>query len=377
MKKTFTLTSIFCLLFELSIAQTTVTFNFTGTVQTFTVPPCADTITFDVQGAQGGSISNLSQPQLFAPGGLGGRAQGFLIVTPGQVLEINVGGKGTSDSSTLGCKAIPGGFNGGGIGQTGFNAYNYNAGGGGGASDIRLTPYTLADRLVVAGAGGGAGCSGCTGGALPGGSGGGLIGEDGSISGCFPLCQNGKGGTQSAGGVPGIWACAPNCTQADTGSFGIGGNGNDTAMCSGGVNCGSGGAGGGGWWGGGGGSNGPGGGGSSYSSGAAFNVLHTQGFRANNGIVTITYPSCVGINENQNQTSDIPVSPNPFNKTLNIYASGELKLFDAFGKLVLEKSITVENSNLDTGNLPDGVYYFQLKTKNGIANRKVVKCSVN
>ncbi len=58
-------------------------------------------------------------------------------VTPGQILNVYVGGQA--------------GYNGGGLGHA---AINRN---GGGASDVRVSPYALANRVIVAGAGGGGG----------------------------------------------------------------------------------------------------------------------------------------------------------------------------------------------------------------------------
>lgn len=376
MKKIFTLFAAFGLLPMFSFSQTTVTFNYTGAVQLFTVPPCVDSIVIDVRGAQGGNIDNLSQPPIHASGGYGGRVQGKLAVTPGQVLQIFAGGQGTSDNSTLGCLPTPGGFNGGGDGQTGNNAYNYNAGGGGGASDIRFAPYTLAERVAVAGGGGGAGCSGCDGAAYMGGNGGGLIAADGQDASCFPGCQNGKGGTPSAGGAAGIWACT-SCTAATAGALGDGGAGNDSTTCSGGVNCGSGGGGGGGWYGGGGGNNGPGGGGNSYTAVWVTDTVHTQGFTGGNGLVIITYIPCTGILSHQAQNPVLDAYPNPFNESLNITANGEIKLTDAYGKEVITTITITGDYTLNTAHLSQGVYFLQVKTTSGILNRKLEKHSSN
>src|SRR4051812_40151420 len=73
-------------------ASQTVTFNYTGGVQGFTVPICVSTITIETMGAQGGSSEDacgISQFDL--DGGLGGSATGVLAVTAGQVLNIYVG----------------------------------------------------------------------------------------------------------------------------------------------------------------------------------------------------------------------------------------------------------------------------------------------
>ena len=100
----------------------TITFNYTGAMQTWTVPPCVFTINVVVAGAKGGG----------ANGGNGARITANIAVTPGQILNIYCGGMGTSGNNS-------GGWNGGG---TGFasNPANaaYNSWGGGGASDIRI-----------------------------------------------------------------------------------------------------------------------------------------------------------------------------------------------------------------------------------------------
>ena len=85
--------------------------------------------------------------------GMGGFANGTLAVTPGQVLQLEIGNHCNYNGHyTQSC-----GYNEGG------NGNNYQ-GGGGGASDIRVSPYGLQNRVVVAGGGGGAGDDGANGG---------------------------------------------------------------------------------------------------------------------------------------------------------------------------------------------------------------------
>ncbi|HEY6162284.1 MAG TPA: T9SS type A sorting domain-containing protein [Bacteroidia bacterium] len=263
-----------------SFSQTTVTFNYTGSVQTFTVPSCVTSLTIDVRGGQGGTVTNATISPTSAPGGSGGRVQAVIPVTPGQVLQINVGGQGMSDGATLSCVTATGGFNGGGTGYGGYNSYNYNAGGGGGASDIRTSPYSLSDRIIVGGGGGGAGVTGCTGAAVGGGAGGGTSGGNGFGGACTSGADFGQGGTQVGGGAGGTYWGA-------TGSGALGSGGAGASCCS--VTCGSGGGGGGGYYGGGGGSDAGGGGGSNYAYGSATSVTHSQGFQTGNGQVIITY----------------------------------------------------------------------------------------
>ncbi len=259
MKKVYS--ALTSLIFVATLSAQTATFNFTGSVQTFTVPSCVTTINVDAYGASGGFNNSYA-------GGSGGRVQATIAVTPGEVLQIVVGEVGFD---TQGNHApVYGG--GGGV-------YSYSSGGtsgtGGGATDIRRAPYAAADRLVVAGGGGGGGYQ------QTGGHGGGLIGMDGIP---FPTWPNsgGKGGSQVAGGQQGI-ACCSCPTYTTAGSFDLGGNGAGDGA--------GGGGGGGGYYGGGGSCFAGGGGGSSYTEPSATSVTHTQGFQSGAGMVVISYVS--------------------------------------------------------------------------------------
>ena len=242
-----------------------VNYTYTGAMQTFTVPAGVTQLTIDVKGAQGGGNATVI-------GGLGGRVQSVLSVTPGQVYNIFVGGQGDPTGTA--------GYNGGGTGIGGTLATPGS--GGGGATDIRFGGITLANRILVAGGGGGATDNG---GFANGGAGGGLIGGNGSPGTNVWSCTGTvvpTGGSQSAGGLGGTsTSCAWN---GFNGSLGLGGNSYNNYRSSGG---------GGGYYGGGGAHNGmSGGGGSSYAIPTASFVAHTQGFQTGNGSVTITYPSC-------------------------------------------------------------------------------------
>jgi hypothetical protein len=159
-------------------AQVT-TFDYTGSPDTYTVPIGVTAIQIECYGAEGSTGLGAAG----GAGGLGGYASGELAVTPGEVLNIYVGGQD--------------GYNGGGDGGM------IGAGNGGGASDVRMDGVTLADRIIVAGGGGGGGSTGCnadwSGGV--GGAGGGLAGGDGEDS---PNGGGGFGGTSGSGGAEGI-----------------------------------------------------------------------------------------------------------------------------------------------------------------------------
>ncbi|MCW2835173.1 MAG: Glycine rich protein [Nocardioides sp.] len=119
--------------------------NIGGQADYFTVPSGTHTLRIEMASATGG--------------GGGGRTTADLAVTPGQVLQINVGGRGEDGgmaSDPLGHRAT-GGWNGGGAGGTdGFGCtINACGSGGNGAVDVRTGSYGLADRVLVAGGAGG------------------------------------------------------------------------------------------------------------------------------------------------------------------------------------------------------------------------------
>jgi Glycine rich protein/PKD-like domain/Secretion system C-terminal sorting domain len=263
MRKIFTFLFI-CAAYTIGLAQTSVTFNYTGAVQTFTVPACVTSITVDAMGAKAGNNGSFV-------GGNGGRVQATVPVTPGEVLQILVGQLGVSTSTSN-----PAVYNGGG------GVFSYVSGGtagtGGGATDIRRSPYSLNDRLVVSGGGGGGGYVNI------GGHGGGLVGQSGVPYSTFPN-SGGQGGTQSAGGAAGV-ACCSCPTYTTAGTLGQGGNGAGDGA--------GGGGGGGGYYGGGGSCFAGGGGGSSYTAPGVTGVTHTQGFNTGAGQVIITYSTSGG-----------------------------------------------------------------------------------
>jgi hypothetical protein len=239
--------------------ECTVTFGFSGQMETFLPPQNAKNLTFEVSGAQGGKS-----------GGGGGQVTGTITQIP-DVLYIFVGGAGGSGTSA------PGGFNGGGTAGSGSDM----EGSGGGASDIR-TGLDLSSRIVVAGGGGARGAGLGSGG----GSGGGLVALNGRTAQGF----GGTGGSQDSGGIGG--AANGSGSAGLDGSLGVGGTGGSSELYGGG-------GGGGGYFGGGGGGSdsdpcctdaGGGGGGSSYTDEALIsNVVHAQGIWPGSGQVILRY----------------------------------------------------------------------------------------
>jgi hypothetical protein len=252
------------------------------------VPDGVGSIAVSVSGAQGGAGSR----RTFSPsaaGGEGARVQATVPVTPGQTLAVLVGGAGVRGSGA-------GGFNGGGTGTNGEGDVAILSSGGGGASDLRVAPFGLGQRLVVAGGGGGGGGHGEGNG--PGSSGGpaggrggvsggsGMVGSD--LSGSVIGGQPGAGGA-GQGGAGGN-AGTPGGSAGEAGSLGQGGNAGSGSGIGG-----DGGGGGGGYVGGGGGFSGNGGGGGGGGGGSSFveplaqSESVTSGVQSGNGLIAISY----------------------------------------------------------------------------------------
>lgn len=239
-------------------------FDYTGALQTYTVPDGVTSVQVDCVGATGAKPTGKYFGNKYAAG-KGGRVKTEMSVTPGETLFIWVG-KEPSD----------------------IKVAEYNA------SDIRTSSADITSeeglnsRLVVAGAGGNGAENNWSG--WDAGQGGGLIG--GSTVDSYGLAT---GGTQTEGGKCTNYASAYGSQSGSNGTFGMGGNGSQYASAIGG-------AGGAGWYGGAGGnaflasnitgvSDSRGGaGGSSYTDPElCTEVKHTQGFNDGNGYVKISY----------------------------------------------------------------------------------------
>jgi hypothetical protein len=276
----------------------TVSFTTPGPTQ-FEVPADVCSLSITVNGGQGGNARG-------RVGGAGAQIQGTLAVTPGEILGISVAGAGGTPDEA-GSDPQPGGvggIGGGGPGGTGaiprgdppVGSNAAPGGGGGGASDVRqaaggsgcvpcATPVppdspgnTLADRVIVAGGGGGSGF-GASGNLVYGGAGGGTSGgtpngdgapsfSPGGVQGGVAGANGGAGGT--GGDNPGT-AGAPN----------LGGTGGAATSDAGVDENAAGGGGGGGVAGGGGGSSGDyaagGGGGASFIAAQVTGAVNSPG----------------------------------------------------------------------------------------------------
>jgi hypothetical protein len=76
--------------------------------------------------------------------------------------------------------------------------------------------------------------------------------------------------------------------------------------------------------------------------------------------------SAVGIKENQNtEKANFSLSPNPVLDQLKVHLNSGLvnstyTLLDPSGKMVMEGKLNSENSNIEMGTLPAGIYFFSL-----------------
>jgi hypothetical protein len=244
------------------------TFNYTGAVQNFTVPPCVTSVTIVTKGAQGGAVTGYSP---FPQGGLGATMQGDFAVTPASVLTVVVGGRGNPDPSSSG--------GGGGSGVNDGNTALIVAGGGAGV-DFQ-DPNFAGQHAVTANSGvtgNGSGGAGGTGGG---------DGGDNIYSGSH-ISRGGRGWNAGASGSTGLNGVSASTTTTN-GTWGLGGGGGSVGY--GWCNCGGGG---GGYSGGGSGQiNQTGGGGGSYNIGT--NQVNTPGNNTGNGMVIITYTPGAGI----------------------------------------------------------------------------------
>jgi glycine rich protein len=271
-----------------------VTFNYTGSPQTYTVPANTTKLAVQASGGAGGD-EVWSYPdggsKVIGHGGLGAQVNSTINVTPGEQLTVDVGQQGqqpqyqwpsfnnSSSNIPLWMSQGLGGW-GGGSGGNGGTAQEASGGGSGGGGSSEIADGTT--PLLVAGGGGGAGSwSFDPTGMFPwgvGGSGGnaGQTAANGANGKGYSVAKHwyGHGGTGagqsgmdgSAGGNPG---------SHDMGNDAGGGGG------GGGYNGGDGG-------GHGGGGSGGGGAGSSYVAPGATGTLITTASAEGDGTVTIT-----------------------------------------------------------------------------------------
>ena len=216
---------------SLTVLNQSITFSYTGGVQTFT-PAVSGTYKLEVYGAQGGN--SLKNGSSTGSGGQGGISSGEIYLEAGQTIYICVGGAGATGVKNGTAK---GGYNGGGSGSS-DGSDDEASGGGGGCTHIAYVTGTLAEIgasnksqvLIVAGGGGGKSYT-----YTPGTGGGVNGGTSSSTSSSYPTQtsgyafgqgQNGSGAADSdgvAGGGGGWYGGYANNVAAK--SCGTGGSG--------------------------------------------------------------------------------------------------------------------------------------------------------
>ncbi len=261
----------------------TVSFTTPGSY-TWTVPAGLTSISVVATGGGGGG-GGLSGPNAGQVGGAGAVVTSTLSVTPGQVLNLVVGGGGGAGAN----------------GPSNGNGFSLGAGGGGGGSssvDASTDVATLAayPEIIAGGGGGGGSYLGGAGGNAGGAGGAGGNGGDADFG---QPATGGGGGSGGTGGAAGTNCDGQSCNAGSNGDGGAGGVGgsNDGSIPGGSAGSGAGtgtggsgtsyvnGAGGGGYGGGGGGgiSAGGGAGGSTGPAGTTYAPANNGGGSATNG----------------------------------------------------------------------------------------------
>ncbi|MBI2269543.1 MAG: T9SS type A sorting domain-containing protein [Bacteroidetes bacterium] len=96
-------------------------------------------------------------------------------------------------------------------------------------------------------------------------------------------------------------------------------------------------------------------------------------FKQNNDTLINAYGYCscspaTTINEISNQTKNITIYPNPFSSSATVKISDdeqkinnyELIVYDVFGKVILKSVIINQQTEINRGNLPGGVYFYEI-----------------
>lgn len=225
------------------------------------IVPATGQYKITMTGASGGNTNSDGKT---GTGGLGAKVETTMNFNQGDVLLLWVGQQGWTTNTND--RPTQGGFGGGMGGGCNSTDSSMSAGTGGGASAIARDAATYTSRFLIASGGGGAGWSG-----INGGGGGIATGIDG-INDSRWSNGNGKGATQSAGGVNGSGG-----STATSGILGDGGRGQGSSA--------GGGGGGGGLYGGGGAWIEGGGGGSSLIGGT--DPVGTPATQSGDGFITM------------------------------------------------------------------------------------------
>ncbi len=88
---------------------------------------------------------------------------------------------------------------------------------------------------------------------------------------------------------------------------------------------------------------------------------------------------CASGTEEETVWEGVRVQPNPFNDRVDVFfdnqkhAGARLRLFDATGKMMLEKTVETDRLQLETAGLAPGAYWLQLVENERVGGRKLVK----
>ena len=126
----------------------TETFNYTGSVQEWTVPPEVFYVKIRVWGAGGGDAVGDTTRN----GRNGGYSSGYISTTPGEKLYLYVGGRGEDGTNASGGA---GGWPYGGNGGYTDQGQGCGGGGGGASTEIRRGSTSRGNIIIAAGGGGG------------------------------------------------------------------------------------------------------------------------------------------------------------------------------------------------------------------------------
>ncbi len=262
-----------------SVPSGSQTFNYSGTIQTFTVPAYVYEIQVECLGAEGGNGGTYSSSEV---PGRGARMVATFPVTPGETFRVLVGQKGYTG----------GNYGGGGGGGSFFVKYTGSytpyliAGGGGGvgyssyATGVNGTTSTSGTNANYNGGTGGSGGNGGTDGthsSWDAAGGGGYSGNGYNSNGSASTPQAGGGRSflnGGAGGTAGYYGA----------QGGFGGGGGSRVSGGGGGGYSGGGGGGGSYYSGG-------GGGGSYMYGTGSLVTSSSGYRTGNGQIIVSWGS--------------------------------------------------------------------------------------
>ena len=206
------------------------TFGYTGGVQSWPVPDGVASVQIAARGGQGGTVGDTSGDSVL---GWGALVSGTVVVQPGQVLQISVGGNGGRPGQSSPAAGGWGGMGGDGGSGKAEKDHLRSSGGGGGATTVELSDTNGQNPQIILVAGGGGGMGGVSGGVNAGDGGNAGCGSAYSVNGTnYPFGKpdwsgsDGTDGTHPFEGKGGKAAAGPGITGATSiGGTGLGGDG--------------------------------------------------------------------------------------------------------------------------------------------------------